>query len=64
MILLSFLKDEMQIKKFINCLNLFSKVTGLTLNIKKCTRFPLKDGNIHSAEIESIPVKGEVTYLE
>ena len=30
-----FLKDEFQVKKVIDCLNVFSKISGLVLNIKK-----------------------------
>lgn len=60
-----FLKNEMQVKKVINCLNVFSEVSGLSLNLKKCTLFPLKDDGrpIHLTEYEGIPIKNEVTYL-
>lgn len=37
-----FLKNETEIKKAIECLSIFSSVSGLCLNIKKCVLFPLK----------------------
>lgn len=58
-----FLKDVSQVKRIIECIKTFSKVSGLHLNIKKCTLFPIKDNDIPFTEFEGIPIKEEVTYL-
>lgn len=56
-----FMKDKCQIKKIISCLNTFSEASGLSLNLKKCSLFPLKDST--DIELEGIQVTNEVTYL-
>lgn len=56
-----FLKDRTETKKAIDCLNEFSFVSGLSLNIKKCELFSLKDCDLD--EINGIPVKKVITYL-
>ncbi len=38
-----FLHNEKEVKKAIHCLAAFSLLSGLTLNIKKCDLFALKD---------------------
>ncbi len=45
----------------IDCLNKFSLVSGLKLNLNKCELFPLKNGQF--IDINGIPVKNVVTYL-
>lgn len=52
-----------QVKKIILCFKIFSEVSGLVLNIKKITLFPLKDNDIPFTEYEGISIREEVTYL-
>ncbi len=54
-------KNETEIKKAIDCLNIFSSVSGVCLNINKCVLFPLKICNYNN--ILGIPVKEMVDYL-
>ncbi len=54
-------KNETEIKKAIDCLNIFSILSGLCLNINKCVLFPLKICNYNN--ILGIPVKEMVDYL-
>lgn len=58
---LFFFLNETEIKKAIECLNIFSSVSGLCLNIKKCVLFPLKTCKHNN--ILGIPVKEMVEYL-
>ncbi len=53
--------NETEIKKAIDCLNIFSILSGLCLNINKCVLFPLKICNYNS--ILGIPVNEMVDYL-
>ncbi len=39
---------KLKLKKAIDCLNIFSSVSGLCLNIKKCVLFPLKICNYNN----------------
>lgn len=41
----------------------YISASGLSLNVKKCTLFPLKDNDTPLTEFEGIPVREEVTYL-
>ncbi len=56
-----FKQNETEIKKAIDCLNIFSSVSGVRLNIMKCVLFPLKICNYNN--ILGIPVKEMVDYL-
>lgn len=56
-----FKKNKFQIKKILNCLNIFSEASGLSLNLKQCFLVPLKDCT--NSESEGFQVKTEVTYL-
>lgn len=57
-----FLQDKEQIQNAVDCLEVFSNVSGLKLNINKCELFPLKDG-AHDMEINGMPIKDIITYL-
>ncbi len=56
-----FVRDSLEVKNVIDCLNKFSLVSGLKLNLNKCELFPLK--NCQFIDINGIPVKNVVTYL-
>lgn len=56
-----FFLNETEIKKAIDCLNIFSSVSVLCLNIKKCVLFPLNICNYNN--LLGIPVKEMVDYL-
>jgi len=56
-----FLRDASQIPLAINCINLFSKASGLNLNLSKCELMSIKDCTTPS--FYNIPVKSVVTYL-
>ncbi len=56
-----FVRDSLEVKHVIDCLNKFSLVSGLKLNLNKCELFPLKNGQF--IDINGIPVKNVVTYL-
>jgi len=56
-----FVRDSLEIKRVIDCLNSFSLVSGLKLNLNKCELFPLK--NCELLDINGIPVKKVITYL-
>ncbi len=56
-----FLKDAGEIHKAINIIRIFSKASGLHLNINKCELMSLKQCDLPS--ICGIPIKNEVTYL-
>lgn len=56
-----FLKDASQVSIAISAIKIFSKASGLHLNINKCELLPLKNCNCTS--ISDIPVKDSVTYL-
>lgn len=58
-----FLKNENEVKKAIDCLNVFSLVSGLKVNINKCDLFALKDKPNNLTEIEGICIKDVVSYL-
>lgn len=56
-----FLKDSTQIPCALNIINVFSRASGLYLNVNKCELMAVKDSASHS--ISNIPVKDTVTYL-
>lgn len=56
-----FLKNSLQVDTAIKCTEIFSKASGLCLNLKKCELFALKECAVSS--INSIPVKEKVNYL-
>jgi len=56
-----FLRDASQIPIVIHFINIFSKASGLNLNIGKCELMSIKDCTAPS--IFNIPVKSEITYL-
>ena len=58
-----FLQNEEQIPKAIECLQTFSDVSGLCVNIKKCELFSLKGNILEGTIFYGIPVKETVTYL-
>ena len=55
------MKDHNEVKKAIECINAFSRVSGLSLNIRKCELFALKRCDLNS--VCNIPVKDVITYL-
>ncbi len=56
-----FLKDKSIIEKALNVISIFSRASGLSLNLNKCDLFPLYPCN--EVHIMSFPVKKEVKYL-
>ncbi len=56
-----FLKDAEEIPKAIIIISIFSKASGLHLNMNKCELLSLKQCDLPS--ICGIPIKNEVTYL-
>uniref|UniRef100_A0A3P9AV59 Reverse transcriptase domain-containing protein n=1 Tax=Maylandia zebra TaxID=106582 RepID=A0A3P9AV59_9CICH len=56
-----FLKDKSILEKALNVISIFSKASGLCLNLKKCELLPLYDCLENS--MRTIPVKNEVKYL-
>lgn len=56
-----FLKDKHQIPVAIKGIEMFSKASGLCLNITKCELMPIKQ--CEELVINSIPVKREIKYL-
>lgn len=56
-----FLRDYTEVEKAIKCLQLFSYVSGLSLNINKCELMAL--GSCNFPAICNIPVKEVVKYL-
>ncbi len=56
-----FLKNASQISVAINRISVFSRASGLHLNLSECELLPLK--NCNSTSISNIPVKESVTYL-
>lgn len=56
-----FLNDHNEVRKAIECINAFSHVSGLSLNIRKCELFALKRCDLNS--VCNIPVKYVITYL-
>lgn len=56
-----FLEDSLQIPIALTALQLFSKASGLQLNLNKCELLPVK--NTMTSSIDGIPVKDCVTYL-
>lgn len=55
-----FLKNALQVKPAINAIQMFSKASGLYLNLNKCELFTLKNSDITS--IDDIRVKSKVNY--
>jgi predicted transcriptional regulator YheO len=55
------LKDHNEVTKAIACINAFTHVSGLSLNIRKCELFVLKRCDLNS--VCNIPVKNVITYL-
>lgn len=58
-----FLRSNREIDAALRCLDMFSSVSGLTVNINKCELFPLKDISDGVVELCGIPVKTQVSYL-
>lgn len=56
-----FLKDLNQIVEAVACINAFSDVSGLKINLDKSVLFPIKSCNLSSCY--GIPIKEKVTYL-
>ncbi len=56
-----FLKDSSQVSVALNILQVFTKASGLNLNIDKCDLLPIKKNSVSS--ICGIAVKNTVTYL-
>uniref|UniRef100_A0A3Q2ZDV5 Reverse transcriptase domain-containing protein n=1 Tax=Kryptolebias marmoratus TaxID=37003 RepID=A0A3Q2ZDV5_KRYMA len=56
-----FLKNLNEIPKILNLIEIFSKASGLKLNLNKCEILPLKDCPISTAF--NIPIKSNVKYL-
>ncbi|XP_057689527.1 uncharacterized protein LOC130914395 [Corythoichthys intestinalis] len=56
-----FLKDTSQIQKSIDVINVFSKASGLRLNIAKCELLPVKEWC--DENVSGITVKHKVKYL-
>lgn len=58
-----FLQNQGQTLKAIECLQTFSDVSGLQVNLKKCELFSLKEQYLEGTTLHGIPVKDSVTYL-
>lgn len=56
-----FLRDKSMVSNALQIISVFSKASGLQLNIKKCELLPLYE--CADTEIATIPVKKEVKYL-
>ena len=56
-----FLKNATQVSIAVNRISVFSRASGLHLNLNKCELLPIKDCS--STSICNIPVKDSVTYL-
>ncbi len=56
-----FLKDIHEVNKAVACINDFSFISGLCMNLSKSVIFPLKKCNL--SNISGIPIKTTVTYL-
>ncbi len=58
-----FLNNEKEVKKAIDCLDAFSMVSGLKVNINKCNLFALKDKPNDLTEIDGIGIRDVISYL-
>lgn len=56
-----FLKDKLEIPIIIGCIEAFTVVSAVKINLEKSVLLPLKDCSL--SQIEGIPVKHQVTYL-
>lgn len=56
-----FLRDKLMVDKTLNTISIFSKASGLSLNIKKCELLPIH--TCSDSSIASIRVESEVKYL-
>ncbi len=56
-----FLRDRYEISKAIECIDEFSQVSGLKMNLNKSVLLPIKGNDL--SELNGIPVKNTVTYL-
>lgn len=56
-----FISNINEVSKVVACIQDFSSVSGLKININKSVLFPLKKSNL--TEVNFIPVKDKVTYL-
>ena len=56
-----FLKDKYEVSKAISCIDEFSVVSGLRMNLNKSVLLPIKGNDL--SDLNGIPVKRTVTYL-
>lgn len=56
-----FMKQVTEVPKVVQCVQFFSRASGLTLNINKCELMPIY--NCQLTEAYNIPVKLSVKYL-
>lgn len=56
-----FLANKYEVPKVVKCIETFSKVSGLKMNLSKSVLLPLRECNMSS--INNIPVKSTFTYL-
>lgn len=56
-----FLKDHHQVQIALNVVEVFSKASGLCLNLRKCELLPINNCNLQL--VANIPIKQSVTYL-
>ncbi len=56
-----FLKDKYEVIKAISCIDEFSTVSGLRMNLNKSVLLPIKESDL--SDLDGIPVKNTVTYL-
>ena len=56
-----FIKNSNQIPKILKTIDLFSKASGLKLNLKKCELLPIRNSTLTT--VHNIPVKSVVKYL-
>ena len=56
-----FLRDRYEVNKVIDCINEFSTVSGLKMNLSKSVLLPIKESDL--SDLNGIPVKNTVTYL-
>lgn len=56
-----FLKDDLEIPVTLKLINVFSKASGLSLNLDKCELLPIR--SCSAQFLYNVPVKSQVNYL-
>ena len=55
-----FIRNKHEVNKVVRCIEEFSAVSGLRMNLIKSALFPIKECNL--SELDNIPVKNSITY--